>query len=299
MVSVSRQRLSPQPNVTICSGIDYCDVPRMTQHFAGAAAVIHLAARAHVLDGAAALAGDAVWRAANVEAALAVASAARAAGCTRFVLVSSIGVNGNHTCGRAPFTETDPADPQEPYARSKCDAERHVRELLSGSTTELTVLRPTLVYGPGCSGNFARLVKLVHRMPLVPLGAIRSRRSLLGVENFCEAILLAATHPACAGRTFLLSDGEDVRLNELVRLIAAGLAPQAGRLVFVPRWMLQGSAALLGNSAAFKKLTCELLVDSRAFREATGWRASIALSDGVFRAACSFITSPENAGSSP
>ena len=91
----------------------------------GAAAVVHLAARTHVLqetepDPAAAFAR------ANVDATLRLARAAIAAGLRRFVFVSSIHVNGTRTSGRA-FTEDDEPAPTEPYGWSKLQAELALR----------------------------------------------------------------------------------------------------------------------------------------------------------------------------
>jgi nucleoside-diphosphate-sugar epimerase len=125
---------------------------------AGADAVIHLAARAHVLKETERDPSAAFMRA-NVDATLRLAEAAVAAGVRRFVFVSSIGVNGNATAGR-PFTEDDDPAPVDPYARSKLRAEQALRERV-GAALELVVVRPPLVYGPGVKGNLHRLLSLV------------------------------------------------------------------------------------------------------------------------------------------
>ena len=284
---VSRQAAPGVAGTTAWRLNDYADGLSLARAFAGAQVVIHLAARAHAPRLAPGPAADRVWHEANVLPAVAAAEAARAAGCRRFVLVSSIGVNGNRTHGRA-FTADDVPAPQEAYARSKHEAEKAVMRLLLGSDTAAVVLRPPLVYGPGCPGNFAQLVRLVQNWPVVPLGGLRQRRSLIGVHHLCNALMSASTHPGCAGRAFVLCDGEDVDVASLAHLIAAGLGPGAGRIVSVPQALLRGAAGLLGRSSAFDKLAGELLVDGRAFSSLTGWQAAVTLADGVMATARSF-----------
>lgn len=279
---------APEVRGTVSWGVnDYRDESSLARAFAGAQVVIHLAARAHAPDLGPGPAADRAWHEANVLSALAAARAAKSAGCRRFVLVSSIGVNGNRTSGR-PFTADDTPAPQEAYARSKLQAEQAVWQLLLGGDTAAVVVRPPLVYGPGCPGNFAQLVRLVQRWPIVPLGGLRQRRSLIGVHNLCGALVSASTHPDCPGHTFVLCDGEDVDVATLTRLIAVGLGLGEARIVDVPQSLLRGAARLLGRGSAFDKLAGELLVDGSAFCKLTGWQAALTLADGVKATARSF-----------
>ena len=265
---------------------DYLDVPALTQAMAGADLVVHLAARAHMLKDTAA-SPEQAFREANLDSALAVARAARAAGATRLVLVSSIGVNGNQTHGRA-FTAADVPQPAEPYAISKWAAEQAVGRELAGGPTGLVILRPTLVYGDDCPGNFRLLLNLVQRLPIVPLGALTRRRSLIHVDNLCDALGVAALHPGAAARTFLLSDGEDLSVAEVARTLCRAFGKNPARVVAVPEALLRGLAALVGKGAAIDKLATELAVDSRDFRAATGWVPPLTPAEGLAQAAQGF-----------
>ncbi len=287
MTCVSRQSTAPAAGAVLHRVTGYDDEAGLARAFNGIDAVFHLAARAHVLAAAPGSDENAAFRMANVDSARVAACAARAAACKRFVLVSSIGVNGDRTEGH-PFTEQDAPNPQQAYARSKRDAELVVTQVLSGSATELVVVRPTLVYGPNCPGNFRTLVRLVRRLPLVPLGGLHRRRSFIGVQNLCTALITAAKHRACGGRTFLLCDGEDIDVATLVRLILAGLGFGSGRLLTLPEGLLRATATLVGRRAAFDKLADELRVDGQAFRTTTGWRPGVTVADGVVAAAQSF-----------
>ena len=109
--------------------------------------VVHLAARAHVIADSAA---DPLeeFRRVNVVVTEQLADDAVRCGVRRFVFVSSIGVLGNDSHGRA-FTAGDPPQPREPYAVSKLEAEQSLLARVAGTATEAVIVRPPLVYGPG------------------------------------------------------------------------------------------------------------------------------------------------------
>lgn len=254
----------------------YEDVDALKHHLAGADVVLHLAARAH-------LGGTSTDFDCNVRATCAVARAALATGVRRLVLLSSIGVNGNVTRGRS-FSESDAPAPVEPYARSKLRCEEEVRSILDGSSTQWTILRPPLVYGPDAPGNFGKLVRLVQSGVPLPLGAVRNRRSLIGVDNLSEAILLAGFHPAAAGQMFLLADGEDVSTPEIIRCIARG-AKKRPLLLPVPPAMLKLAARLAGRRRIAESLCESLQVDASKARQVLGWIPSIGTQAGITAAA--------------
>lgn len=288
VIAVSRSSTRELPvGVEARPVADYTDVAAMARALQGSLAVVHLAARAHVLGAEPPQEALLAFERANVDAALACAEAALQAGCRRFVLVSSIGVNGQVTHGQ-PFTEDDEPSPQEPYARTKWQAERAVVERLAGSALEWVVVRPPLVYGPGCPGNFWALLDLVNRLPALPFGALRARRSYIGIENLCSALEMASLHPSCAGRRFLLSDGEDIDLASLIRLLANSMGRSHVPQWAVPPILLKSLAMLVGRRDTFAKLCGELRVDSRAFRQFTGWEPPVSLSLGLVQTAAAY-----------
>lgn len=270
---------------------DYTDVAAVARALQGTHAVVHLAARAHVPGIEPQQDALPAFERANVDAALACAEAALQAGCRRFVLVSSIGVNGQATYGQ-PFTESDEPSPQEPYARTKWLAERVLAKRLTGTPLEWVVVRPPLVYGPHCPGNFRALLGLVRRLPVLPFGALRERRSYIGIQNLSSALEMAALHPACASQRFVLSDGEDIDLASLVRLLADGMGRTHVPQWVVPHAVLKALAMLAGRSGTFAKLAGALHVDSRAFSQCTGWRPPISLSQGLLETAAAHRKAP-------
>jgi UDP-glucose 4-epimerase len=243
----------------------------------GCEAVVHLAARVHVMnDGT----QDplAHYRVTNTEATLNLARQAAQARVKRFVFISTIKVNGE---GRdAPYRETDAPAPEDAYAISKWEAEQGLLRIAADTGLEVVILRPPLVYGPGVKANFLRLMQLVKKSWPLPLAAIRNRRSFLYLGNFVDAIRLCVEHPAAAGQTFLLDDGEAVSTPELIRAVAQAMERPA-RLLGVPVRVLEFMGALLGKRAAVSRLTGSLWVDSSFIRSRLNWTPPYSMEAGL------------------
>lgn len=243
----------------------------------GCEVVIHLAARVHVMDDTA-QAPLALYRATNTDATLNLARQAAQAGVKRFVFVSTIKVNGE---GRdEPYRESDAPAPQDPYAISKWEAEQGLWRIAEETGLEVVILRPPLVYGPGVKANFLRLMQWVKKGWPLPLGAVRNRRSLLYLGNFVDAIRVCVVHPAAAGQTFLLDDGEVVSTPQLIRAVARAMGRPA-RLLAIPVGLLELAGALLGKRAAVARLAGSLYIDSSAIRSHLGWTPPYSMQAGL------------------
>lgn len=255
----------------------------------GCDAVVHLAARVHVMDDTT---QDplALVRATNTAGTLHLARQAAEAGVKRFVFISTIKVNGE---GRdTPYRETDAAAPVDAYAISKWEAEQGLQRIAQETSLEVVILRPPLVYGPGVKANFLRLMRMVERGWPLPLGAIRNRRSLLYLGNFVDAIRLCVEHPAAAGRTFLLDDGVPVSTPELIQAVARAMG-RSTHFLAVPVGVLELAGVLLGKRAAVARLTGSLFVDSSAIRSRLGWVPPYTLQQGLAATVADWQRYPE------
>lgn len=243
----------------------------------GCSAVVHLAARVHVMDDKA---SDplAEFRKVNTEGTLNLARQAAQAGVKRFVFVSTIKVNGEGQ--DAPYRETDLAAPEDAYAISKWEAEQGLQQIAQETGLEIVILRPPLVYGPGVKANFLRLMEMVQRAWPLPLGAIRNRRSLLYLGNFVDAMRVCIEHTDAAGQTFLLDDGEPLSTPDLIRALARAMGRPA-RLPAVPVGVLELAGALLGKRAAVARLVGSLYVDSSLIRSRLGWTPPFTMAAGL------------------
>jgi nucleoside-diphosphate-sugar epimerase len=244
----------------------------------GVGTVVHLAARTHVLHESAPDPLAAYLRV-NAQGTERLARSAASCGVRRLVFLSSVKVNGERT-GERPYSESDPPRPEDAYGASKRDAEQALARVADETGLETVVLRPPLVYGPGVKGNFLRLMQLVARGVPLPLGAVVNRRSLIFAGNLAHAIVTALAAPSAAGRTFLVSDGEDVSTPELVRRLAQALGATP-RLLPVPLAALSVAAALTGMRAELARLTSSLQVDSSRIRNDLGWRPPFTLTQGL------------------
>jgi UDP-glucose 4-epimerase len=223
-----------------------------------------------------------LYRATNTDATLNLARQAVAAGVKRFVFISSIKVNGE---GRElPYSEFDLPSPQDAYAISKWEAEQGLRAIESSTGMQVVILRPPLVYGPGVGANFLRLMRSVERGLPLPFGRVDNRRSLLYLGNFTDAIRVCLDHPAAAGQTFLLSDGEDVSSADLIRRLALAMHRPARLLPLPPSW-LRAAGALLGRGAEVDRLLGSLSVDSSKIRRELGWRPPFSMDEGLSQTA--------------
>ncbi len=261
----------------------YIDIARMTHLLRGHDVVIHLAALAHRQ-----ISGDAKTIAAafatNAVATHAVAVASATAGLRRFILISSIGVNGQHTEAR-PFNEEDPAQPAEPYAVSKLQCELALYDVAAQHPSmDFVTIRPPLVYGPNAPGNFSQLFQAIANRSLLPLGAVTNLRSFVGLENLLDLIELCMYHPQARNQIYLVSDGEDVSTAEFVRRIGLALGTPA-RLLNIPLPLIRMLARLAGRSTQIERLVASLQVDSNKARRQLAWTPPLTLDEGLRRAA--------------
>lgn len=271
----------PVEGVELATVKDWRDEAALSLAVRDCHAVVHCAARAHMLrdDVADPLSA---FREANTVATERLARLATDAGVQRFVFISSIGVHGAHS-GGTPFTAADTLSPHSPYALSKLEAEMALQALARDRGLQLTILRCPLVYGPEAPGNFGALVRWIQRGVPLPLGAVHNRRSLVGLDNLCHLILRCLSHPGALGGVFLAGDGQDISTTELLRIMAK-LSGRSARLVPVPERWLNFFFRLLGKKELAIKLLGNLQVDISETRRVLQWSPPVSMEEGLRRA---------------
>jgi len=237
--------------------------------------VVHLAGRAHVMQETPQSRRE--FHAANVALTERLGRDARAAGVRRFVFLSSIGVLGNRTTER-PFCRRSPAAPTEEYAASKLTAEQRLAGLFTGGEA-LVIVRPPLVYGPGVKGNFARLIRLVQRLPVLPFGGVTAARSYVHVLNLCSFIQRCLSDSVERG-VYVVCDGADLSLPDLLRMIAGGLGRKRW-LPPVPPVLLRVLGTALGKRAEVERLSSPLVVDHSEDCSRIGWQPVYRPEEGI------------------
>ena len=261
----------------VCGDLETTD--DFTPFVAGADAVVHLAARVHIMRETA-TDPDTAYHRANASVTEKLATAAAQSGVQRFVFLSSIKVNGENTSHQV-YSEKDNPAPEGAYGRSKLAAEQALQRISGETGLSCVTLRVPLVYGPGVGANFAALLRLCDMPIPLPLGGITgNRRSLLFAGNLTNAIQTVLEEPAGPPGTYLLSDGEDLSTTGLVRRLRYSLN-QRVRDLPVPAGLLRALAGLAGKKATADRLCGSLQIDSTHFRQSYDWAPAFSVNQGL------------------
>lgn len=252
----------------------------------GVDCVIHLAGRAHQLNDSSKKPLE-EFRRVNRDATIGLAKICLSQGVKRFIFISSIGVNGSNP-GQVVISECSGVFPDKDYALSKLEAERGLKLLFSDTATELVIIRPPLVYGGKAPGNFMRLLKLVHSGLPLPFGAVQNQRSMISLRNFTSFILICIHHPLAANELFLISDGVNISLPDMLRCLSDGMG-QKVRLINIPVLFLYLCAGFMRKKSLVDQLCGSFLVDSSKAGALLGWKAPHDVHDELARAGKEYI----------
>lgn len=151
-------------------------------------------------------------------------------GFQRFVHVSTMGVHGH--VDNPPGNEDSPYKPGDQYQRTKLEGELWFRRYAQESGLEHSVIRPTGIYGPG-DRRLLKVFRMATWRFFPILGNGRCYYHLIHVEDLCEALLLAAHHPAARSQVFLAGDREAIQLERVASLIGEVTGRRA-RVVRIP-----------------------------------------------------------------
>ncbi len=240
-------------------------------------AVVHLAGRVPVIQSST-TSQIADYYQANVLGTINFANQCVKSGVQRFVFISSAKVLGE---GKDElYHASDLASPEDAYAVSKWEAEQALWQISKETGMEVVIIRPPLVYGPGVKANFLQLIRAIDKRLPLPLGAIRNRRSLIYLGNLVDAISLCLTHPEAAGKTFMVTDNDDVSTPELVRRLARALG-KSSLLLPVPTSWLKFVGSLLGKAASVDRLVGSFAIDTSPIQRELGWTPPCSMQAGL------------------
>lgn len=231
--------------------------------------VVHAAARAHVLNEKT---DDplSAFRNVNVEGTHCLCRQAAAAGVSRFIFISSIGVLGRSTNGRGAFTQADHPQPMAPYAISKHEAEQVVQTICSQTRMQSVIIRPPLICGPGAKGNLLRLLRLVQLGWPLPLAGLDNCRSFLSLSSFLDLLTICLDHPHATGRPLLAADRVPISTAQVVHAMANAMR-RPTRLFSASHRLLDRAAYLVGKHSTWLQLSGNLEVDPTATAYRVGW----------------------------
>ena len=192
--------------------LDVRDAEWVNFSFAGFDAVLHVAAIVHQKERPEM---EELYFRVNRDLAAQIARKAKAEGIGQFIFMSSMSVYGMDT--GVITLDTVPA-PTSFYGKSKLAAEEHITKLADGEF-RVCILRPPMVYGPGCRGNFQTVVKLVRKLPVFP--ELRNQRSMIHIDNLCEFLKLCIDEGESG--LFFPQNREYMQTSDMARTIAQAL----------------------------------------------------------------------------
>jgi len=204
------------------------------------------------------------YRVLNVEATLGLARSAQRAGVRRFVFLSSVRAQAGSSDPQVLNEQSEPR-PTDAFGRSKLAAEEGLAEV----GIDWAALRLALAYGPGVTGNMARLIRLARsRLPL-PFGALTARRSLLSLDNLAAAIDCVLKVEGPLRQPLVAADPQALTVGEMVAAMRRGLGRRPG-LVPVPPSVLAAAMRAAGRAEAYERLAEPLIADPSALLR-LGW----------------------------
>jgi nucleoside-diphosphate-sugar epimerase len=231
------------------------------------------------------------YRAVNATAVGMLVSAAANAGVRRVVHCSTVGVHGD--VERPPANEDAPLRPGDVYQETKLDGERLARDNGASTKIEVTIVRPSGIYGPGDR----RLLKMFRgvvkgRFPILGRGEIYYH--LTYIDDLVDGLRLCGERVEAAERTFIIAGGEVTTLNELVALVAdiAGVARPRLHLPVWPFWMAgavcEAVCVPLAIEPPLYRRRVDFFTKSRAFdisraRAELGYAPRVGLREGIHR----------------
>jgi nucleoside-diphosphate-sugar epimerase len=282
--TVRRLPLQPLPGVDYRIASDVSKDTDWCEALKGVSTVVHCAARVHVMRETTA---DPLqeFRRINVGWTGRLAQLAALQGVRRVVYLSSIKVNGEQTV--VPFTEQDSPNPQDAYGVSKWEAEQALAQVSTQTGMETVIIRSPLVYGPGVRGNFLQLLNILSRSTPLPLASIRNQRSLVYLGNLVDAMARCVQDPRAAGRTYFVSDGEDLATPDLVRRLGIAMGSNV-RLLPCPTPFLYWIGQVAGKREIIDRLAGSLQVNSSKIRTELDWHPPFTVDDGLSETAAWF-----------
>jgi UDP-glucose 4-epimerase len=189
--------------------------------------VFHIAGFSHDMRNAGEI--EDLYRKVNVDAAVELAELAAKTGVKRFIFVSSVKAGGGSALGIC-ASESEQGGPEGIYGKTKREAELALLKIGKESDMHVSIIRPSLVYGPKVKGNLQLMLAGIKKGWFPPLPETGNRRSMIHVDDLVRAILLVANDDRANGEIFIATDGTPHSSREIYNAMCS----VAGKSI--PKW---------------------------------------------------------------
>lgn len=148
----------------------------------------------------------------NLGLTIELASKAKLEGVKQFIFLSSMSVYGMET---GVISTDTPILPKSSYGKSKLQAEEQIK-LLEDENFRIAIIRPPMVYGRDCKGNYQKLAKLALMLPVFP--AVNNERSMIYIDHLSQLTKILIDS---SSKGLYLPQNEDyVSSSDMVKTIA-------------------------------------------------------------------------------
>lgn len=230
--------------------------------------VLHLSALVHRMSGA----SSEEYEKINVLQTIELAKKVKQAGVKQFIFMSTVKVYGEENVSS--YTEESLCNPEDEYGKSKLKAEKELQNL-ENENFRISIIRTPVVYGANVKGNIKKIIGLVDKVPLLPLGGINNKRSIVYVGNLCH--LLDEVIRQDANGIFLAKDNDDISTSELVQIIAS--ASEKKVILFESK--LFNLILKIIKPTLFKRLFGTLVVNNQLTKEKLHLENKYTLQQGI------------------
>ena len=207
----------------------------------------------------------------NVDYPVKLAKLAKQNGVKQFIFISTIAVYGEE---KEKLDENTICNPIKPYGKSKLEAEKELLKL-SDDSFIVSIIRPPMIYGKNAPGNIDSLVKLVKKLPIIPLGKIENKRSFISIQNLCFIINEIITQEKSG--IFLASDDEAISTSRLIELIAKNL----DKNIYLIKIPFFESLLKILKPPFHKRLYGSLEIDNTITKERLNLKNPYSVEDGI------------------
>ena len=194
--------------------------------------VFHLAGLAHDIQNPSKVKN--LYRTINVDATVELARLAVESGVKRFVFISSVKAGGlplSEHCA----SESEQGNPEGVYGKTKRDAELKLLKIGKESGMHVSIVRPSLVYGPDVKGNLQLMLSSIKDGWFPPLPETGNQRSMIHVDDLVRAILLVADDDRANGEIFIAADGTPYSSRDIYNAMCNVLGKS------IPKWSVPKS----------------------------------------------------------
>lgn len=209
--------------------------------------VVHLAGIAHDVEKRKFT--ENIYNIVNVKATIDLAKKAARAGVKKFIFISSVKAGGR-ALQNIRMDETHQNSVDNIYGATKRKAEMMLLEIGLESKMHISIIRPSLIYGPNMKGNLSKMMNGIKSGWFPPLPNNGNQRSMVHVDDVIRAILFVSKEKKANGQIFILTDGKSYSSREIYETMCKELN------VKIPKWAIPYFVfkliSLLSKNLAFK-----------------------------------------------